>query len=81
MGEAETRTGMTSRPMPSPGINPIRSDLTAIGSYFMIVKKKGNFWAEIDAKSALNVRPGTIRSRRYFRLSRRHELPYLRPLR
>ena len=24
-------TGMTSRPMPSPGINPIRSDLDAIG--------------------------------------------------
>ena len=24
-------TGMTSRPMPSPGINPIRNDLDAIG--------------------------------------------------
>ena len=26
-------TGMTSRPIPSPGINPIRSDLEAMGEF------------------------------------------------
>ena len=33
VAEHDMYTGMTSRPIPSPGIKPIRSDLEAIGEY------------------------------------------------
>ena len=51
-GEAGPFTGMTSRPMPSPGIKPIRSDLGAIGSYIIYhaSNAKGNFLADTNAK-------------------------------
>lgn len=49
-------TGMTSRPMPSPGIRPIRNDLGGIGDSSSLCTRKDsqeNFGREPNAKTLL----------------------------
>lgn len=51
-GEGGALTGMTSRPMPSPGIKPIRSDLGAIRGYYHASNAKGKFWGSHQRQDA-----------------------------
>lgn len=53
-------TGMTSRPMPSPGIKPIRSDLEAIGVSveFITFRRFGAFEVEVSSAKRNCTYPG-----------------------